>query len=127
MNWANNRVAHVNLGHQNIKANVRCAIHLDVMAKQATHQREFLERVPYNCTACAWAGRYPHLHNILADEPWMPKYWVVVNNTFCDIEFDGVRGRPLIDGDFDRATFGVSANNTNSSKCVRLGWREKKD
>ena len=87
------------------------------MRPACTTQRKFLTRVPYNCPDCAWT-KYPHLANILADEPHTPKYWVVVNNTFCDISFDGVADRPLMGGNFDPATFGVEANNTNSSACL---------
>ena len=55
-----NRIEHV-LSHQQLNTNQLCAIHLDVMSKTASKQREFLKRVPYDCPSCPWAGRYPHL------------------------------------------------------------------
>ena len=54
----------------------------------------------------------------LSDEPWKPKYWVLENNTYCDISYNGVPDRPLIDGNFDRKTFGVERNNVNSTACL---------
>ena len=43
---------------------------------------EFLARVPYN-TSAAWIAAYPHLSNILADAPCMPRYNDFHANTFC--------------------------------------------
>ena len=58
-------------------------IHLDVMNKQCTHQRAFLNRVPYGCVDCPWHGRYPHLNaSFLEDQPWLPKYWQVVREQY---------------------------------------------
>lgn len=34
------------------------------------------------------------------------------------ISYDGFDNRPLIDGNFDRATFGVDRGNTNSTACL---------
>jgi hypothetical protein len=129
-------------------------------------QRSFLKRVPYNCTDCPWAGRYPHLNaSFLEDEPWKPKYvpapseeyhvyvssesftlplyldrfgsiydalgrsssdcryWRLENNTYCDISYDGFDNRPLIDGNFDRASFGTERDNINSTACLDTSTR----
>lgn len=77
--------------------------------------------MPYDCKDCPWAGRYPHLGpGFLEDEPWKPKYWILENNTYCDISYDGFDNRPLIDGNFDRITFGIERNNINSTSCLHL-------
>ena len=118
--FMHNRIEHV-LSNETLNENQLCAIHLDVMNKQCTHQLHFLHRVPYNCSDCSWAGKYPHLGpGFLQDEPWLPKYWRLENNTYCDISYDGYDNRPLIDGDFDRATFGVEKNNINSTACLHV-------
>lgn len=43
---------------------------------------QFLARVPYN-TSAVWINSYPHLPDILQDDPCWPKYNAFVNNTFC--------------------------------------------
>ena len=42
----------------------------------------FLQRVPYN-TSAVWISKYPHLPNILNDDPSHPKYNEVSHNTYC--------------------------------------------
>lgn len=44
----------------------------------------FLARVPYN-TSAVWLARFPQLAVILDDEPCVPKYNAVVDNTFCNL------------------------------------------
>ena len=53
--FAHNRIEHV-LSNESLNENQLCAIHLDVMRPQCEWQRKFLERVPYDCGACPWAG-----------------------------------------------------------------------
>lgn len=73
----------------------------------------------YNCTNCTWAGRYPHLNaSFLDDQPWLPMYWRLENNTYCGISFEGFDNRPLIDGNFDRSSFGIERGNVNSTACL---------
>lgn len=43
-----------------------------------------LAQVPYN-TSKAWITAYPDLVNILNDDPCLPKYNRIENNTFCNI------------------------------------------
>jgi hypothetical protein len=83
MTFVNNTIAHV-LSHEALNSNQLGAIHLDVMSPRCTTQRKFLNRVPYNCSDCPWR-KYPHLSNILEDEPNKPKYWVLENNTYCGV------------------------------------------
>jgi hypothetical protein len=91
------------------------------MSPACTTQRAFLHRVPYGCTDCPWYGKYAHLDaNFLNDQPNLPKYWKLENNTFCDITTWEGEGGPLIIGDFDAETFGVEADNTNSTACTAL-------
>ena len=81
--FMHNTIEHV-LSNESLNENQLCAIHLDVMSRACTKQRAFLQRVPYNCSDCAWAGRYPHLNStFLQDDPWLPKYWRLENNTYC--------------------------------------------
>ena len=90
----------------------------DLLRNAVVHSRESIFR-RYNCSDCAWAGRYPHLNaSFLQDQPWLPKYWRLENNTYCDISYEGFDNRPLIDGNFDRATFGFERDNTNSTECL---------
>ena len=117
--FMHNNIEHV-LSHEELNENQLCAIHLDKMSPACKWQREFLNRVPYNCSDCPWKGRYPHLDaDFLSDEPWLPKYWRLENNTFCDISYDGYDNRPLIDGNFDRSTFGTESGNVNSTVCMK--------
>mmetsp|Transcript_36197 Transcript_36197/g.108675 ORF Transcript_36197/g.108675 Transcript_36197/m.108675 type:complete len:149 (+) Transcript_36197:91-537(+) len=116
MTWMHNTISHVLSAGQpktNLNPNQLCAIHLDVMSPSCSTQRRFLTRVPYNCTDCPWT-KYPHLADILSDEPNKPKYWRLENNTYCDVSYHGVPGA-LIDGNFDRSTFGVATDNVNQS------------
>ena len=110
----------------NLDADHRSAIHLDVFGpppypadSDIDVLRGFLARVPYNCTDCAWS-KYPHLANILDDEYWLPKYWRLENNSFCDITYHGVAEK-LMDGAYDHETFGVERNNRNSTACTNGG------
>ena len=43
-----------------------------------------LEAVPYN-TSAVWVSRFPALARILDDEPCLPKYNALVNNTYCAV------------------------------------------
>ena len=89
------------------------------MHKGCKTQRKFLQRVPYDCKSCPWT-KYPHLASILDDEPNKPKYWVLANNSYCDISFHGVADRPLMVGDFDpKTTFSVNMGNVNTSACLQ--------
>ena len=119
------------------------------MSPACSIQRRFLERVPYNCTDCPWANRYPHLGpGFLQDQPNQPKCkilsrsvavllanpqsitiadWRLENNTYCDISYLGYDNRPLIDGNFDRKTFGTERNNINSTACLKGPKRLKSD
>ena len=51
-------------------------------AKPGSNPYDFLKRVPYD-KGGAWA-KYPHLANILKDEPCFPKYNVLSNNVMCN-------------------------------------------
>lgn len=51
-------------------------------AKPGKDPYDFLKRVPYN-KGGAWA-KYPHLANILKDDPCFPKYNVLSDNVMCN-------------------------------------------
>eukprot|EP01052_Picozoa_sp_SAG31_P016675 SAG31_NODE_1113_length_9854_cov_2.770682_4_plen_786_part_00 len=51
-------------------------------AKPGKDPYDFLKRVPYD-QGGAWA-KYPHLANILHDDPCFPKYNVLSHNVLCD-------------------------------------------
>ena len=62
--------------------------------------------------------KYPHLADILADEPCRPKYWNLTGNTYCDITHVKFGDAPLIGGDFDPATFASAyGGNDKTSRC----------
>lgn len=55
---------------------------------------QFLNRVPYN-TSAAWIAAFPHLVNILADDPCRPKYNTIIRNSYCI----SASGPPFMDQD----------------------------
>ena len=120
--WINNVVLHDNLSE--VASNQYSAIQLDVMGKQCSNsgsvQYRFLHRVPYNKPPYT---KYPHLANILEDNPCSAKYWNLSGNVFCDISKSHFGDSPLIGGNFDRKSFGIDAGNTNSSSCAHYHQR----
>jgi hypothetical protein len=84
-------------------------------AKSACHSGgillELLAQVPYN-TSSAWIEAYPSLVDILSDDPCLPKYNRIENNTYCKIP-----GGTLIDQTASTiASWGSFASN-NVQQC----------
>ena len=116
--FTDNYIAHINLSE--VAHNQHSATQLDVMrascAEPSSTQYKFPHRVPYNTAPYT---KYPHLAEILSDEPCLPKYWNLTNNIYCDISSHTFGDSPLIGGNYNPATFGVSSGNVNSSVCSK--------
>ena len=109
MNWDNPNDAAVHFDNRGMNwDNPSCNLN-----NPAPNMVVLLERVPYN-TSQVWLAAFPALADILKDEPCIPKYNMVENNTFCLLGHV-----PFLDVSSAQVTSWGStvANNVNATTC----------